>query len=79
MGRSGKYLPHYADDVARFMYDRKISMATLGGHGLGGKVALAAACYHFDKVTGYFGINSTPTDQYYHESVAELRGYLNFL
>ena len=54
-------------------------MATLGGHGLGGKVALAAACYHFDKVTGYFGINSTPMDQYYHESVAEVRGYLNFL
>ena len=61
------------------MYERRISMATLGGHGLGGKVALAAACYHFDKVTGYFGINSTPTDQYYHESVAEVRGYLNYL
>lgn len=61
------------------MYENKISMATLGGHGVGGKVALAAACYHFDKVTGYFGINTTPMDQYYHESFAELRGYLNFL
>lgn len=61
------------------MYEKRISMATLGGHGLGAKVALAASCYHFDKVTGYFGINSTPMDQYYHESVAELRGYLNFL
>lgn len=57
-----------ANDVARFMYEHKISMATLGGHGIGGKVALAASCYHFDKVTGYFGIDSTPMDQYYHEA-----------
>jgi pimeloyl-ACP methyl ester carboxylesterase len=28
------------------MYTNKISMATLGGHGIGGKIALAAACYH---------------------------------
>lgn len=61
------------------MYEHKISMATLGGHGLGAKVALATACYHFDKVTGYIGIDSTPMDQYYHESYAELRGYLNIL
>ena len=33
--------------VARFMYEHKISSATLGGHGIGGKIALAAACYHF--------------------------------
>jgi pimeloyl-ACP methyl ester carboxylesterase len=61
------------------MYEHKISMATLGGHGIGGKVALAASCYHFDKVTGYFGINTSPMDQYYHESYAELRKYINFL
>ena len=61
------------------MYEHKISMATLGGHGIGGKVALAASCYHFDKVTGYFGINTTPMDQYYHEAFAEVRKNLNFL
>jgi pimeloyl-ACP methyl ester carboxylesterase len=61
------------------MYENRISTATLGGHGLGGKVALAAACYHYDKVTGYFGLDSAPMNQYYHESVRELRKYLNFL
>lgn len=54
-------------------------MATLGGHGLGAKVALATACYHFDKTTGYFSIDSAPMEQYYHEPYAELRGYLDKL
>lgn len=54
------------DDVARFMYDNQISMATLGGHGLGGKIALATACYHLNRTTGYFGIASTPMNQFYH-------------
>lgn len=43
-------------------------MATLGGHGLGGKIALAAACYNLNKTTGYFGIDLTPMNQYYFES-----------
>jgi pimeloyl-ACP methyl ester carboxylesterase len=47
------------------MYKNQISMATLAGHGLGGKVAFATACYHFDRVTGYFGIDTTPMNQYY--------------
>jgi pimeloyl-ACP methyl ester carboxylesterase len=55
------------------MYDNKISMATLGGHGLGGKIALATACYHHERVTGYFGLDSTPMNQFYHESFTELR------
>ena len=48
------------------MYENKLSMATLAGHGLGAKIALATSCYHFDKVTGVFAIDSTPTNQYYH-------------
>ena len=55
------------------MYENKISMATLGGHGIGGKIAMAAACYHFDHVTGYFGIDSSPMNQYYHQAITELR------
>jgi pimeloyl-ACP methyl ester carboxylesterase len=47
------------------MYNHKISMATMGGHGIGGKIAFAASCYHLDKVTGYFGIDSVPTNQFY--------------
>jgi len=57
-----------SNDVMRFMYDNKISMATLGGHGLGGKIALATACYHHEKVTGTFGISSSPMNQYYFEA-----------
>lgn len=37
----------HANDIARFMYNNHISMATLAGHGIGGKIALAAACYHY--------------------------------
>jgi pimeloyl-ACP methyl ester carboxylesterase len=51
------------------MYENRISSATLGGHGMGGKVALAAACYHFDKTTGYFGLDTSPMEQYYHEPI----------
>lgn len=54
-------------------------MATLAGHGIGGKIALAAACYHHDKVTGYFGIDTTPTDQYFFEPYQELRKYIESL
>lgn len=73
MGRRCQYSIFYVDDVARFMYEHRISSATLGGHGIGGKVALAAACYHFDKTTGYFGFDTSPMEQYYHEPVRELR------
>ena len=66
----------HANDIARFMYNNRISMATLAGHGIGGKIALAAACYQYKYVTGYFGIDTTPTNQYYFEPFHELRGYL---
>lgn len=69
----------HANDVLRFMYNHQISMATLGGHGIGGKIALAAGCYHFDKVTGVFGIDTTPMNQYYFEPFHELRRNLQSL
>lgn len=56
----------YSDDVARFMYQNRISMATLAGHGIGGKIALATSCYHYDKVTGYIGIDTSPMNHFYH-------------
>lgn len=61
------------------MYEQRISMATLGGHGVGGKIALAAACYHHDHVTGYFGLDTTPMNQFYHESFAEFRKCFDLL
>jgi len=35
------------------MYENKISTATLGGHGIGGKLALAVGCYYPERVTGW--------------------------
>ena len=61
------------------MYENKIGMATLGGHGIGAKIALAAACYHHEHVTGYFGLDSTPMNQFYHEAFADLRNSVNAL
>lgn len=58
-------IPPNLDDVSRFMYEHQISMATLGGHGLGGKIALAAACHNLNRTTGYFGIDSSPMNQFY--------------
>jgi len=54
-------------------------MATLAGHGLGAKLALAVGCYHAERVTGVFAIDSTPTDQRYHEAFKEVKGYVNAL
>lgn len=58
------------------MYENQISMATMGGHGLGGKIALATASYHLNRTTGYFGIDTTPMNQYYFESAREVRKYV---
>ena len=43
----------HANDILRFMYQHKISMATLGGHGIGGKIALATGCYHSERSSVY--------------------------
>lgn len=69
----------HANDVARFMYSNRISMATLAGHGLGGKVALATGCYYHNHVTGVYGIDTVPYNQYFYEPHHELRGYLEAL
>lgn len=67
-----------ADDVIRFMYENKISTATLAGHGFGGKLALAVGCYHAERVTGVVSIDSAPLDQRYHEAFREFREYIDF-
>ncbi|CAD8132386.1 unnamed protein product [Paramecium pentaurelia] len=65
-----------ANDVVRYMYYNKITMATLSGHGFGAKVALAAGCYHPERTTGVFCIDYSPMDQRYHEAFTEFRGYI---
>jgi pimeloyl-ACP methyl ester carboxylesterase len=72
-------LAEMSEDVLRFMYQNKISTATLAGHGFGAKLATAVGCYFPEKVTGIFGIDGGPIDQRYHEAFQEFRGYLEKL
>jgi len=65
-----------ADDVIRFMYENKITMATLGGHGFGAKLALAVGCYHAERVTGVFCLDTAPLDHRYFESFKEIKVYV---
>lgn len=39
-------------DIIRWMDDHKITMATIGGHGFGAKVAAATAIANLDRFTG---------------------------
>jgi pimeloyl-ACP methyl ester carboxylesterase len=41
-------------------------MATLGGHGFGAKVALAAAINNMERVTGVVNLEGGPLDHRYH-------------
>jgi len=41
-----------SEDIVRFMNENKITMATIGGHGFGAKVAAATAINHMDRFTG---------------------------
>jgi len=69
-------LAEQVDDVARFMYENKISTATLAGHGYGGKLALAVGCYHAERVTGVFCIDTAPLDHRYFEAFKEFKHYV---
>lgn len=73
------YAEDMANDVVRFMYTNKISTATLAGHGLGAKVALAAACYHSERFTGFCGLDYSPVNYKNYEPVRELAGYIEAL
>jgi hypothetical protein len=41
-----------ADDIIRFMDEKHITMATIGGHGYGAKVAAATAINNMNRFTG---------------------------
>lgn len=55
-------------DIVRFMDQNKITMATLGGHGFGAKVALATAINNLDRCTGVINLDGGPIDHRYFES-----------
>lgn len=56
-----------AEDVERFMYNHKITMATVGGHGLGAKNALLTGTYKSHLVTGILAFDYAPQDYKYFE------------
>jgi len=41
-----------SNDIIRYMNDNNITMATIGGHGFGAKVAIATASDHLNRFTG---------------------------
>ena len=62
---SEEYAEQAAGDVERFMYEQKITMATLGGHGFGAKNALVTGCYKPHLVTGVLALDYAPQDYTY--------------
>jgi pimeloyl-ACP methyl ester carboxylesterase len=64
-------------DIVRFMDEKKITMATLGGHGFGAKVALATAINNMERCTGVINLEGGPLDHRYYESYQELESYVD--
>jgi pimeloyl-ACP methyl ester carboxylesterase len=67
------------NDIARFMSDKKITMATVGGHGYGAKVASAFGSYHMEKTTGVVCLEGGPLDNSYHEAWEEVKNLVSTL
>lgn len=61
-----------ADDIIRFMDENQITMATIGGHGFGAKVATATASLNLERFTGVMCLEGGPVDNRYHEAWHEL-------
>jgi len=80
MGRSDHHesfdMTDISNDVIRFMDDKKLTMATLGGHGFGAKVALATANANLNRCTGVINLEGGPLDHTFYESYQELKGYV---
>lgn len=68
-----------AGDVERFMYSHKITMATVGGHGLGAKNALLTGTYKSELVTGILAFDYAPQDYQYFEIAHSYRAILDGL
>lgn len=66
-----------ADDVLRFMYENQISTASVGGHGIGGKIALGMGCFHGKYITGYVGLDTAPVDHRNYEPFQEVAKWVN--
>lgn len=54
------------NDIVRFMDEHKITMATIGGHGFGAKLATATAINHMNRFTGVMCLEGGPLDHRYY-------------
>ena len=61
-------MDHVTADIIRFMDEKKITMATIGGHGYGAKVAAATAINNMDRFTGVIQMEGGPVDNRWHEA-----------
>ncbi len=64
------------NDIVRFMDQEKISLATIGGHGFGAKVAAATAINHMDRFTGLIQYEGGPLNHKNYEAYQELHSYV---
>lgn len=67
-----------SNDIMRFMDEKKITLATIGGHGFGAKVATATAINNMDRFTGVINLEGGPLDHRFHEAYQELAGYIQY-
>ena len=58
------------------MDKQKLTMATLGGHGFGAKVALATAIDNMERCTGVINLDGGPLDHRYYDAYHELQSYV---
>jgi len=69
-------LADMANDIIRYMDKNHITMATIGGHGFGAKVALATATENLNRFTGVMCLDGGPVDNRYHPVYNELKDYV---
>lgn len=62
-----------ANDIIRYMDQNYITMATIGGHGFGAKIAIATATDNLNRFTGVMCLDGGPVDQRHHDAYAELK------
>lgn len=67
-----------AADIIRFMDEKNLTMATIGGHGFGAKVAAATAAANLDRFTGVIQYEGGPLEHKYYEAYQELDSYVKF-
>lgn len=66
-----------SNDIVRFMDENRLTMATIGGHGFGAKVATATAINHNNRFTGVMCLDGGPLDHTYYEAYQELKEYVS--